>query len=45
MKNELVGKMMTNLVALRLTMYNYLKDNGYIVKKVTSAKKCMVKGN
>lgn len=39
MTDELVGKTITNPVVRRLIMYSYLKDDGYIVKTVTSAKR------
>ena len=39
MTDELVGKTITNPVVQRLIMYSYLKDDGYIVKTVTSTKR------
>ena len=34
---------MKEFVALRLKMYSYLTDDGYIDKKVKSTKKCVGK--
>ena len=43
MKDELGGKIMTELVALRPKTYSYLMDNGNSDKKAKGTKKCVIK--
>ena len=43
MKNELRGKIMTELVALRPNTYSYLMDNGSENKKAKGTKKFVIK--
>ena len=43
MKNELGGKIMTELVALRRKTYSYLMDDGEGDKKAKGTKKCLIK--
>ena len=44
MKDELRGKIMTELVALRPKTYSYLMDNGSENKKAKGTKKFAIKG-
>ena len=44
-KDELKGKIMTELVALRAKAYAYRLDNDFEVKKAKGTKKCVVKRN
>ena len=43
MKDELRGKIMIELVALRLKTYCYLMDYGDSIKKAKGIKKCVIK--
>ena len=43
MKDELGGKIMTELVALRAKTYSYLMDDNIEVKKGKGTKKCVIK--
>ena len=43
MKNELRGKIMAELVALRPNTYSYLMDNGSENKKAKGTKKFVIK--
>ena len=43
MKDELGGKIMTELVALRPKAYSYLLDDGWSDKKSKGTKKCVIK--
>ena len=43
MKDELGGKIMTELVAFRSKTYSYLMDNGNTNKKAEGTKKCAIK--
>ena len=43
MKDELGGKIMTELVALRRKTYSYLMDDGEGDKKAKGTKKCLIK--
>ena len=44
MKDELGGKIVTNLVGLRAKAQSYLIDNGSKCKKAKYTKKCIIKG-
>ena len=43
MKDEFVGKIMTEFVALRPKTYSYLMANGGSDKKAKGTKKCVIK--
>ena len=43
MKDELGGKIMTELAALRPKAYSYLMDDGNSDKKAKGTKKCLIK--
>ena len=43
MKDELQGKIMTELAALRPKTYSYLMDDGNSDKKAKGTKKCVIK--
>ena len=43
MKDELCGKVMTHLCALRTKTYSYLDYDGKEEKKVKGTKKCVIK--
>ena len=43
MKDELVGKIMTEFVGLGPKTYSYLIDDGNSDKKANRAKKCVIK--
>ena len=42
-KDELGGKIMTELVVLRPKTYSYLMDDGWSDKKAKGPKKCVIK--
>lgn len=43
MKDELDGKIMKEIAALRPKMYSYLTNDGHIHKKTKGKKKCVTK--
>ena len=43
MKDELGGKIMTELAALRPKTYSYLMDDGNSDKKAKGTKRCVIK--
>ena len=43
MKDELDGKIMKEIAALRPKMYSYLTNDGHIHKKAKGKKKCVTK--
>ena len=43
MKDELGGKIIQAIVALRPKVYSYLTDDDHVDKKTTSTKKCVIK--